>query len=112
MSEQFGYPEEEYAVTDFSIRCDVLGLIFQDQDSIKDEWSDLVGLDEFIDFHNIGLPLAYSISTDIIEPSLGAKKHIDAAWQDLMSKTINGDNAFGGIPASDILNFILEDWES
>jgi hypothetical protein len=29
-----------------------------------------------------------------------------------MSKTINGDNAFGGIPASDILNFIFEDWDS
>ena len=110
MNEEFGYPEEEYAVTDFLVRCDVLGLIFQDQDSILDDWSDLVGLDEFIEFHNLGLPLAYSISSHIIEPSLGAKKHIDDAWQALMSKTVNGDNAFGGTSASEILNFILEDW--
>jgi hypothetical protein len=27
-----------------------------------------------------------------------------------MSKTIDGDDAFGGIPNGDILGYVLEDW--
>ena len=83
----FGYPDAQYAVTDFSVRCGVLGSMFIDRESILDTWNDLTGLDQFIEYFDLALPLAYAIANQIIEPSLGAKKLIDEAWDDFMGRT-------------------------
>jgi hypothetical protein len=108
---EFGYPDAKYAVTDFLVRCGVLGeLYLLEQDSGLDNWSDLTGLAGYVESYNLGLALAYAIANKIVEPSLEAKKLVDEAWDDLMNKTIDGDDAFGGISSDAILTFVLEDW--
>jgi hypothetical protein len=108
---EFGYPDAKYAVTDFLVRCGVLGeLYLLEQETGLEGWSDLNGLSEFIESSNLGLALSFAISHEIVQPTLGAKKLVDEAWDDLMSKTIDGDDAFGGIPNGDILGYVLEDW--
>jgi hypothetical protein len=107
----FGYPDAQFAVTDFAVRCGVLGTLFIDRVSILETRSDLTGLDQFVEYFDLALPLAYAIDNQLVEPSLGAKKLIDEAWDALMGKTYNGDDAFGGSPSDTILKHLLEDWE-
>jgi len=107
----FGYPEAANAVTDFSVRCGVLGVLFTDRAEIVEACSDLPGLSEFIEYFDLALPLAHAIDTQIVEPSMAAKKLIDEAWDDLMGKTYNGDDAFGGISSKQILKLLLDDWD-
>jgi hypothetical protein len=107
----FGYPDAQFAVTDFAVRCGVLGALFIDRESILETWSDLRGLDQFIEYFDLALPLGYAIDNQLVEPSLAAKRLIDEAWEDLMGKTYNGDDAFGGSPSDAILKHLLEDWE-
>ena len=73
--------------TPFSKRCEILGNIwlFYSEDAKRDAtWS------EFFDIYDIGLPLAYFVTTGIASVKRGKESYVNDAWND-MCDIINVD---------------------
>ena len=89
----------ESATTHFSNRADILAdlwLNYRNDEEFQD----------FIDYNDIGLPLAYSISNDIVKPTPVAEKFINETFDLLLSALEVEDIGFESL--DDILG-IAED---
>lgn len=74
-------------MTDFSNICDILGELYANYKDDK-EFSD------FIEFNDLGLPLAYMVRENLATPSDDGAKYIVETW-DLFLKSLNiEDNGF------------------
>ena len=74
-------------MTDFSNICDILGELYANYKNDK-EFSD------FIEFNDLGLPLAYMVRENLATPSDDGAKYIVETW-DLFLKSLNiEDNGF------------------
>jgi hypothetical protein len=61
------------AKTKFSIKCDILAefwVAYKGDENYED----------FISYNDLGLPLAYAISTDIVERTRKAKTFVEETW--------------------------------
>ena len=64
--------------TDFSKKVDILGefyFLYRDEDNIK----------EFIDFNDLGLPLAFLASEGLCDISDDGKKYVAETWEIFLS---------------------------
>lgn len=76
--------------TPFPQRCEFLG----------DLWSGYKNDSEFFDFfeyNDLGLPLAYLVSRDIVDSTPKAEKMINETWELLMSSFELTDTGFGSL---------------
>jgi hypothetical protein len=74
-------------VTDFSNICDILGklyLQYKDDDAFQD----------FIEYSDIGLPLAYLTSEDLCEVSEDGKRYIVESWDLFLAALEISDTGF------------------
>lgn len=60
-------------MTEFENICAILGDLWMN-------YRDTSSFDDFIQYNDLGLPLAYSISTNIVEPSIMSKAYIEETW--------------------------------
>lgn len=60
-------------MTDFENICAILGDLWMN-------YRDSSSFDDFIQYNDLGLPLAYSIATNIVEASPMAKAYIEETW--------------------------------
>jgi hypothetical protein len=60
-------------MTDFEDICSILGELWMNYRNSSD-------FSDFLQYNDLGLPLAYAISTNIIENSEMAKVYIDETW--------------------------------
>lgn len=59
--------------TDFSSRCNVLGELWV---NYKEE----AEFEDFIEYNDIGLPIAFAISQGIVEPTVLATGYVNETW--------------------------------
>lgn len=59
--------------TDFSTKCRILADVHSES-----TWNDDLG--EFKKYNDMGLPLAYAVAVDIVEPKEKAKEFIEETW--------------------------------
>lgn len=76
--------------TSFSNKCGILGelwLSYRDEEAFKD----------FVEYNDLGLPLAYAISEDLIEPSEKAETLISESFFLLLEMLKIEDTGFESI---------------
>lgn len=61
-------------MTDFTKMCEVLGSLYANYKEDED-------LKDFIDFNDLGLPLAYFVSEDLCQVSDDGARYITETWQ-------------------------------
>ncbi len=66
-------------MTDFSNMCNILGELYQ---NYKDEKGDL---SEFIEYNDLGLPLAYFAKENLVTILPDAERYVVETWRVLMS---------------------------
>jgi len=77
--------------TDFSKQIEILGefyMIHRDDDKLKD----------FIEFNDLGLPLAYLTNEGLAEVSEDGKKYIAETWEMFLAALKLEDEGFGSLP--------------
>jgi hypothetical protein len=72
-------------MTDFSNVCDILGELYANYKDDK-EFSD------FIEFNDLGLPLAYMVKENLAVPSDDGARYIVETW-DLFLKSLNVEDS-------------------
>jgi len=72
-------------MTDFSNICDILGELFANYKDDK-EFSD------FIEFNDLGLPLAYMVRENLAVPSDDGARYVVETW-DLFLKSLNVEDS-------------------
>jgi hypothetical protein len=72
-------------MTDFSNVCDILGELYANYKDDK-EFSD------FIEFNDLGLPLAYMVRENLAVPSDDGARYIVETW-DLFLKSLNVEDS-------------------
>jgi len=72
-------------MTDFSNVCDILGELYANYQDDK-EFSD------FIEFNDLGLPLAYMVRENLAVPSDDGAKYIVETW-DVFLKSLNVEDS-------------------
>ena len=95
--------------TSFANKCDILA----------DLWTEYRNDDEFADFmeyNDLGLPLAYSISSKIVEPTDTAKRYVNEAFALFLELLGITDNGFDNLQevfvlADNLLSFKEDDPE-
>ena len=60
-------------MTSFEDICSILGELWMNYRNTPD-------FDDFVSYNDLGLPLAYSISTNIIEASQMSQSYIEETW--------------------------------
>jgi hypothetical protein len=60
-------------MTDFTTRCEILGELY-------DDYSQQKNFKDFIEFNDIGMPLAYFVSADLCEASDDGIRYINETW--------------------------------
>ncbi len=65
-------------LTDFDTICSILSELWSNYKQDKD-------LKDFIEYNDLGLPLAFLIDADLVEPSDIAKGYVVETWQILLS---------------------------
>jgi hypothetical protein len=65
-------------LTDFDTICAILSELWSNYKQDKD-------LKDFIEYNDLGLPLAFLIDADLVEPSDIAKGYVVETWQILLS---------------------------
>jgi hypothetical protein len=76
--------------TPFASRCDILGEL----------WVAYKGdpeFEDFISYNDLGLPLAYAISTDIVKTSPKAEMFINETWEVLLSGLEIADEGYDSL---------------
>jgi len=61
-------------MTDFSKKCEILGMFYF-------RFRDTQDLSEFIEFNDVGLPLAYLTAEGLCEISDDGKKYVAETWE-------------------------------
>jgi hypothetical protein len=62
--------------TDFSIKCEILAEVH-----LEATWN--IDLNDFREYNDLGLPLAYSFNKGLIELKEGADSYIEETWNNL-----------------------------
>lgn len=62
--------------TDFLTKCEILSEVH-----LEATWN--IDLDNFREYNDLGLPLAYSVDKDLIEIKEGGKDYIEETWKNL-----------------------------
>jgi hypothetical protein len=78
------------STTPFSTRCDILSdfwISYKDDEDMED----------FISYNDLGLPLAYAISTDIVKTSVKAEMFINETWEVLLAGLNLEDTGFDSL---------------
>jgi hypothetical protein len=86
-------------MTEFSNKCFILGelwLNYRDDETFED----------FIEYNDLGLPLAYAISNDIVHSTAKAENLIDESFSLLVSSLGVEDTGFDNL--DDLLNADLD----
>jgi hypothetical protein len=65
--------EEQAEGTDFKTKCEILAELWLNERDNED-------FDDFIEYNDLGLPLAYCISSGIVEETDRARGFIEEAW--------------------------------
>lgn len=76
--------------TPFRVRCEILGelwLSYREDEEYKD----------FVEYNDLGLPLAYAIGAGIVEPSSMAESFINESWEMLLTGLEVEDSGFESI---------------
>lgn len=71
-------------MNDFSSKCEILGdlwLNYRDDENFQD----------FIEYNDIGLPLAYAVSADLAKAEPQGELYINETW-DLLIEALGADN--------------------
>jgi hypothetical protein len=76
--------------TDFSSRCSILGDLWVNYKSEPE-------FEDFIDYNDIGLPLAFAIAQDIIPASEMATKYINETWDLFLESLGVKDTGYSGL---------------
>ena len=74
-------------MTDFSSVCNILGQLYAD-------YSDDPGFREFIEFNDIGLPLAYLAQENLCDVSNDGEKYVVETWQLFLASLNLQDEGF------------------
>ncbi len=77
-------------MTGFKNRCDILG-------SFWDTYKDEVDWEDFIEFNDLGLPLAYFVSQALCDVSDDGVKLINNTWESLMDTLELEDTGFSNL---------------
>ena len=85
----------ESATTPFSNKCEILGDLWMDYRN-DEEFQD------FIEYNDLGLPLAYAVASDLVEPNPLAEQYITETFDLLITSLGLTDTGF------DSLNEILD----
>ena len=75
-------------MTDFYIKCEILGQIYRDRREEYKEYKD------FIEFNDLGFPLAYFNAKGLALPSVDGVRFIEETWDLLMTKFNLEDTGF------------------
>lgn len=89
----------EQATTPFSNQCDILGelwLSYRDFDSLED----------FMSYNDVGLPLAYFISAEIVKPTPLAETFVSETWRVFLEAIGVEDTGYDNI--DELMDFILD----
>ena len=89
----------ENTETPFEKRCEILAdlwLMYKDDETFAD----------FIEYNDLGLPLAYAIDNDIIDKTDKASAFINEAWGLLLAGMSQEDTGFDGL--NDLLDLPQE----
>lgn len=78
--------------TPFETRCEILGELW-----IKYKHDPT--FDDFISYNDLGLPLAYSVSTNIVKLTTKAEMFINETWDILINAMGMEDTGFGSLEA-------------
>jgi hypothetical protein len=77
----------ETTTTPFSNKCEILGELWLSYRS--DET-----FDDFVEYNDLGLPLAYAIANDIVKPTEMAKSFIEETFDLLLASLEVGDEGW------------------
>jgi hypothetical protein len=78
--------------TPFNTRCDILGELWVRYKNSPDFY-------DFITYNDLGLPLAYSISSGIVKQSSKAEMFVSETWDILLSALDMEDTGFESLDA-------------
>lgn len=93
--------------TGFSEKCSIMGALWV---NYRQDLQDNDGWREFLDYADIGLPLAYILSTDVAKPNKESVRYINETWEvfcqlldiDPEYKYNNLSECFDASPNSDV----------
>lgn len=74
-------------MTDFSSICDILGDLYSNYKEDKN-------FGDFIEFNDLGLPLAYLTSESLCEPSDDGVRYITETWDLFLAGLLMSDDGF------------------
>ncbi len=77
-------------MTDFSSICDILGSLYANHREDKD-------FKDFIEFNDLGLPLAYLTKENLCEPSDDGVRYITETWQLFLAGLNMKDEGFDSL---------------
>jgi hypothetical protein len=76
--------------TPFSVKCEILGELWLSYRT-DEEYQD------FVEYNDLGLPLAYAIAEKIVQPSGEAERFINESWAMLLAGLEVEDTGFDSI---------------
>ena len=74
-------------MTDFSNICKILGDLFAN-------YKEDIGFKDFIEFNDLGLPLAYLVSENLCQPSDDGERYVTETWQMFLASVKVDDEGF------------------
>jgi len=77
-------------MTDFSNICEILGSLYANYKEDKD-------FTDFIEFNDLGLPLAYFVSENLCEPSVDGSRYITETWNLFLASLKIEDEGFDSL---------------
>jgi hypothetical protein len=77
-------------MTDFSSICDILGDLYSNHKEDKD-------FKDFIEFNDLGLPLAYLASENLCQPSDDGSRYITETWELFLAGLNMKDEGFDSL---------------
>lgn len=88
-------------VTSFESACDILSELWLDYKTDK-------YFKDFIEYNDIGLPLAFLISNDIVEPKEIARRYVNETW-DIFLAALEIKEDIGWESLEEIFKFVNRD---
>ncbi|MGA1048773.1 MAG: hypothetical protein ACO3UU_12255 [Minisyncoccia bacterium] len=76
--------------TNFSSVCDILGKLYY-------QYNNDEGFADFIEYNDIGLPLAYLISEKLCEPTQDGEKYVVETWELFLAAVEVEDKDFSSL---------------
>lgn len=94
-------PNNGEELTSFESMCAILGELWMDYKSDK-------FFKDFIDYNDIGLPIAFLVDNELAEPTELAKRYVYETW-DIFLAALEITNDLGWNSLEDIFNFLDKD---